>query len=684
MAGFAPETRESIVTSNHRHEPERDADKQPPSLVSWVMGKVPLWRKDRDGKFKDSWDEYYRVWRGRWTPESKTRKTERSRIISPATQMAVDLTIAEIVEAVLGKDNWFDLPDDISDEQKEDAAQAQALLKEDLYKDGIVRFLIECVQNGALYGQLSGKIVVDVVQEATPQQVQKPQSPLPGQTNPSKAPTVVRSWEERVRVFPVPIEPGQLVVDPSGATDTDAMLGVAHEFPLPLHTVQKRQKDGIYLSSAVVGSGKTDWSTAERGTTGHETQLSGGNDDTVFITEWHGLVPKKLLLAIRAGQNDPLIPLLQNAVSDDDMVEAIVTIANESILLRAIPNPSVMDDRAIISEQFDTVTNRFWGRGIVEKAFNSQKALDAELRARIDSLAWINNPMIAGNLSKLPPRMNLNSWPGKFWGTRGDPKEILQEFRFGDVNQSTFVQAEHLERMVQNATGAQDPASLRNGIRDESAIGSGIAASGIIKRSRRTMYHIETFLQKLLRRILWRKMQFEPERYPQDFEFMVKGAIGIMAREVEMAQQVQMLQYVDRGTPPQLLLLKSIFEQSSSPNKAEMVKSIDQMLQPDPKAQEKAERAEKLQMALAMAQLQESRAKTAKTLADAGLAEAKTTLTKIEADLKDDEIMIEHLRAQLDAEQIDVQQRQVDQNERSLDIQAQKVAQEGRRVNNRE
>jgi len=663
------DTRGSIVVEKDAPLRKAAEGAGPQDLVSWVMGNVPMWRKDRDTKYKAKWDEYYRIWRGEWTPESKSRKSERSRLISPATQMAVDLTVAEIVEALLGRENWFDTPDDISDEQKEDAVKAAQLLREDLFKDGIVGNLIQIIQNGALYGQLMAKIVTEVKEQAEAVTMQVPDPENPGQ----QLPQMSRAYKKRVAIYPMPVEPGQLVFDPNGALKVDDMLGVAHEFPLGIHVIKQRQRTGVYKQAKVVGQAPTDQPTSGRD--GVESGPSVGDHQFAVVTEWHGLVPRKLLALAMADANDPIARAASQHMPEWDMVEAVVTIANESILLRAIPNPSVMDDRAVICEQFDTVPNRFLGRGIVEKAFNSQKGLDAEIRARADSLAWINNPMMAGNLSKLPPRMNLNVWPGKFWGTRGPPGEALQEFRFGELNQSTFVHAQEMERMVQQATGAQDPASLRNGMRDETAVGSGIAASGMVKRAKRTMYHIEQFLNTLLRRILWRKMQFEPDRYPQDFNFLVKGTMGMMAREIEMAQSISMLQYVDKGTAPQLLILKSIFDQSSHPNKAEMSSAIDQMMKPNPEEEEKKKLVEQLQFAQAKADLNETQAKTAKLMADAGLAGAKENLTKIEAQFKDDEVLIENLRVQIAARQTVVQETQVGQKERELQLKTRQAQQ---------
>ena len=79
----------------------------------------------------------------------------------------------------------------------------------------------------------------------------------------------------------------------------------------------------------------------------------------------------------------------------DFYVEAIVVIANGGTLLKAEKNPYMMQDRPVVAFPWDIVPSRFWGRGVCEKGYNSQKALDAELRARIDALALTVHPMMA-------------------------------------------------------------------------------------------------------------------------------------------------------------------------------------------------------------------------------------------------------------------------------------------------
>jgi hypothetical protein len=56
------------------------------------------------------------LWRGQWSPEDRTRESERSRIVSPALQQAVESSVAELEEATFGRGKWFDIKDDIHDQ----------------------------------------------------------------------------------------------------------------------------------------------------------------------------------------------------------------------------------------------------------------------------------------------------------------------------------------------------------------------------------------------------------------------------------------------------------------------------------------------------------------------------------------------------------------------------------------
>ncbi len=233
--------------------------------------------------------------------------------------------------------------------------------------------------------------------------------------------------------------------------------------------------------------------------------------------------------------------------------EAIVVIANNGILLKAEANPYMMQDRPVVAFPWDVVPGRFWGRGVCEKGYNSQKALDAELRGRIDALSLTIHPMMGMDATRIPRGTSPEVRPGKLLMTNGDPNEILRPFTFGDVSQITFAQAQALQDMVQQATGAVDSTGVAGAVNGEAtAAGISMSLGAIIKRHKRTLINFqESFLIPLVEKAAWRYMQFSPDEYPvSDYRFEATSTLGIIAREYEVTQLVQLLQTMSPESPP--------------------------------------------------------------------------------------------------------------------------------------
>ena len=108
------------------------------------------------------------------------------------------------------------------------------------------------------------------------------------------------------------------------------------------------------------------------------------------------------------------------------------------MLLKAERTPYMMKDRPIVAYQDDTVPNRFWGRGVAEKGCNMQKALDAQLRCHLDSLALTTAPMMGMDATRLPRGAKFEIRPGKTLLTNGSPNEILMPFKFGVTDASNL------------------------------------------------------------------------------------------------------------------------------------------------------------------------------------------------------------------------------------------------------
>ena len=87
-------------------------------LIAFVVEHCDRWRDYRNVNFLPLWEEYERIFRGEWAIEDKTRDSERSRIVTPMTQQAVETRHAEIMEAIFGSgelaDRYFGLARPVS------------------------------------------------------------------------------------------------------------------------------------------------------------------------------------------------------------------------------------------------------------------------------------------------------------------------------------------------------------------------------------------------------------------------------------------------------------------------------------------------------------------------------------------------------------------------------------------
>jgi len=77
------------------------------SAESWIMEKCESWRDHFESNYQDKFDEYYRLWRGVWSGEDSLRQSERSRLINPALQQAVESSVSEVEEATFGRGQFL-------------------------------------------------------------------------------------------------------------------------------------------------------------------------------------------------------------------------------------------------------------------------------------------------------------------------------------------------------------------------------------------------------------------------------------------------------------------------------------------------------------------------------------------------------------------------------------------------
>ena len=575
-------------------------------LTSWVSEHITRWRDYRDGNYMDLWLEYERIFRGIWDPQDKTRESERSRIISPATQQAVETRHAEIIEAIFGQGEFFDIEDDIKDVNGSslDVEALKAQLMEDFKRDKIKKAIDQIELMAEIYGTGIGEIIVKSEKQYAPST-----QAIPGIAN---AAAIGVSETERISVKIKPVNPKNFLIDPNADSIEDAM-GVAIEKYVSLHKVVEGIESGIY-KKVDIGSTYDDSSL-------EPTQdITQYQDDKVKLVTYYGLVPREYISDMEEEDYVEIFP--EGSQADDycNMVEAIVVIANDGILLKAEINPYMMKDRPVVAYQDDTVPGRFWGRGTVEKAYNMQKAIDGQLRAHMDSLALTTAPMIAMDATRLPRGAKFEIKPGKAILTNGSPSEILYPFKFGQTDGNAAAAAQNFERMLLQATGTVDSAGMPSNVpRDATAGGMSMAMAGIIKKYKRTLTNFqEDFMMPFIYKAAYRYMQFDSERYPSvDMNFIPTATLGILAREFEQQQLIGLLQTLGPNTPVLPLILKGILQNSSLTNRGELIATLDKMSQPDPQAQQSQMQQQQMQMELLQAQIADLQAKTQKSTADA-------------------------------------------------------------------
>ena len=556
----------------------------PSKLVTWIQGHLTDWRDNRDDNYLESWKEYERLWRGVWHAEDRMRESERSRIVSPALQEAIENHASEIEEGVFGSgDSLFSIEDDIADKEAADVEYLQNYMKECFKKNGLRKSVGDIILLASIYGTGIGEVVLRKTKELMP--ATKVMEELDSIAIGTRS-------KDKVTITLNPVSPQNFLIDPNAVSIADAMGCAIEEF-VSSHKVAENMESGVYLKADLGGNAPPELDL-------DESWIDEEYDhDKVKVVRYYGLVPEKLI-------DDPESMVVEDVVEGGtelletygNLVEAIVVIGNDNVLLKAERSPYMMKDRPVVAYQDDTVPNRFWGRGVAEKGFNMQKALDAQLRAHLDSLALTTAPMMGMDATRLPRGAKFEIRPGKTILTNGAPSEILMPFKFGITDQSNLQTAQAFQQMLLQATNTLDQAS---DTRQATGGELSVTLATILKKNKRTLVNFQdNFLIPFIEKAAWRFMQFDPEHFPvADYKFVANSSLGMLAKEVEQVQFINLLKTLGPTSPIVPLLLQGIIKNSSLPNKAELEATLLQSTQ-----QQQQQQAQSSQLAMAQAQAQ--------------------------------------------------------------------------------
>jgi hypothetical protein len=592
-------------------------------LVGFIVDRCTIWRDHRNINYLDRWEEYERLFRGIWDAADKTRDSERSRIITPALQQAIEAKQAEIAEAVFGRGEFFDIADDRNDQDPLDIALVRQQMHEDFKISRIKKAIDDIILLGEMYGTGIGEIVVrkeTIMSPAT--------QPMPG----SSMSAIGVMEKDRFLVELYPVNPRNFLIEPNAKT-VDQSLGVAIEEFVSYHTVIAGIANGTYRKVDIQPSGIV----MELEPT---QELTHRQDDRLRVIRYYGLVPREYLNDLQEEDGTKTVELFPQGSEGEeyaDMVEAIVVIADDQWLLKAEESPYMMKDRPIVAYQADSMPGRFWGRGTAEKGYNMQKAIDGQVRSHMDSLALTTAPMMAMDATRLPRGAKYEVRPGKNMLVNGNPNEIMMPFKFGTTDPQNFQTAQNFQAMLLQATGTLDSSSMPGQVAggEASGLGLSMALSGLMKKNKRALINFqEDFLMPFVRKAAYRFMQFDPERYPvQDFLFIPISTMGMVAREYEQ-QQLMGLMSTLGDSPITPIVLQGVIQASSLSNREQIIASLQQMSEPDPQAAEMQQVMQQLQVQQLQAQLQKTQAEAALAMANAQKAGVQTQLMPTELQIK--------------------------------------------------
>ena len=597
-----------VIDPQDSEEPSKNEPTQlEKELVAFVVDHTDKWREYRDQNYLDDWNKYERIWRGQWDASDKDRQSERSRVISPATQQAIETRHAEIMEAIFGQGEFFDIDDDFKDQQPIDVEELKRQLMEDFAQDKIRKSIDQIALLAEIYGTGIGEVTVSSVKQYKPMQV-----PVDAQQTAYGA-----GEKDRISVKIVPVNPKNFLFDPNG-TDVDDCMGVAIEKYVSIHKIAAGINSGKYKDVDITSMYESDDLEPTQETTNFE-------DSKVKLLTYYGLVPREYL-----QDGEEVEDILGESETEDyeDMVEAIIVIANGDVLLKAEESPYMMQDRPVLTYQADTIPNRLLGRGTAEKAFNMQAAVDGSMRSHMDALALTVAPMVGLDATRLPRGAKFEVRPGKAFLTNGAPNEIIFPFKFGTNDGQAMQTSKEFERMLLMATSTVDSAGAPSQV-SRDAGGIDMATATMIKKYKRVLVNFqEDFLIPFIYKAAWRYMQFDPQRYPSvDVKFIPTATLGIVAREYEQKQLAFLIQTLGAQSPLTPILMTSIVKNSSLSNREEMLAQLQKAGQPDPQQQQAQQQAMQMEM-------QQKQAETAKTMAETELTKVKAQLAPSETQAK--------------------------------------------------
>ena len=204
------------------------------------------------------------------------------------------------------------------------------------------------------------------------------------------------------------------------------------------------------------------------------------------------------------------------------------------------------------------VPNSIWGMGVAEMMFDSQDAINACERAKMDNMALASRPMAVVYPSRLHPgHRNIEMKAGKIWVV--EEAEIQTSTKPVDfftpecrLDQIEVVQRDHFQ-FIQEQTGI--PNALMGmggqGTHNRTAEGATLQFNAAATALKTVIYNFETYLIVPITTAMAKFYQMfsDDPKIMGDYRINARGLQGLMARENLVGDLLNLVQII--GTVPQ-------------------------------------------------------------------------------------------------------------------------------------
>lgn len=435
------------------------------AIAEYVQAQYKKW-KDARSSLETKWLEQYRLWRCVADPQDKTRTSERSDIKMPAIKEAVTNFTNSMMQIVFATEPYFDLQPNHADNVRPTMLKQYMhwLFDKEKFTAKAKLFFTE----QGIYGTGFSRVrsYVETKQRVQTTRTNRPQlNPITMQVENVEETTRERLETDYTRPCFEPLSIYNVFAPPqaTGVQPGEAEGVVIRTTYTPAGIAQLRDRGVIEILPEEDATGSPNDSTDTLRT---RLQYSGiastdAGNDPIEVLEYYGWIPPEVLKEAGMLGGPESLDLTNPEDTDEPSKfegrELVVIVCDSKVL-----NPSTLEppfgitERPLMMDRFEQVPGEFYGIGIAEIANGPQKALNAVVRSRIDNKALAINQVFAADRRKLTSGQDLGVYPGKFFLTEGNPKDVINQFTIQDVTSGTYQDAAEYERYIRSAHGISE------------------------------------------------------------------------------------------------------------------------------------------------------------------------------------------------------------------------------------